>query len=190
MCNALQECDDRQPVDIVIANAGIGGEKVIVPHPGESLSAAREIIDTNVMGIANSVIPLVPRFVARGKGHIAIMSSLAAHVGLPDAPLYSASKSAARIYSHGLRRLLARSGVRVTAVCPGFVATPMSASVPGHRPFLWSPEKAAAHIAAGLARGKREISFPWQLAVLARLAGMLPDSLIDPILDRTRKGSA
>jgi short-subunit dehydrogenase len=133
------------------------------------------------------VIPLLPRFVARGRGHVVIMSSLAAHIGLPDAPLYSASKAAIRVYGHGLRRLLGPKGIRVTVICPGFVATPMSASVPGRPPFLWSAERAAARIVAGLGRGKREISFPWQLAVLARLAAALPPPLIDPLLNRTRR---
>jgi len=184
----IEECDGRQPIDMVIANAGIGGENVIAPPAGESLSVSRDIIETNVLGVTNSVIPLLPRFVARGKGHVVIMSSLAAHVGLPDAPLYSASKAAVRVYGHGLRRLLGPKGIRVTVVCPGFVATPMSASVPGHPPFLWSVERAAARIVSGLGRGKREISFPWQLAALTRFAAVLPPSLIDPLLQRTRRG--
>lgn len=188
MCAWIEECDAQQPIDMVIANAGIGGEHVIAPPAGESLSVSREIIETNVLGVTNSVIPLLPRFVARGKGHVVIMSSLAARVGLPDAPLYSASKAAVRVYGHGLRRLLAPRGIRVTVVCPGFVATRMSASVPGRPPFLWSAERAAARIVAGLGRGKREISFPWQLAALTRFAAGLPAPLIDPLLRGMRRG--
>jgi short-subunit dehydrogenase len=184
----IEECDGQQPVDMVIANAGIGGDKVIAPAAGEPLPVAREIVETNILGVTNSVVPLLPRFVARGRGHVVIMSSLAALVGLPDAPLYSASKAAVRVYGHGLRRLLEPKGIRVTVVCPGFVATPMSASVPGHPPFLWSAERAAARIVTGLGRGKREISFPWQLAALTRFAAALPPSLIDPLLQRTRRG--
>jgi len=184
----IEECDGQQPINMVIANAGIGGDKVIAPAAGEPLLIAREIVETNILGVTNSVIPLLPRFVARGRGHVVIMSSLAALVGLPDAPLYSASKAAVRVYGHGLRRLLGPKGIRVTVVCPGFVATPMSASVPGHRPFLWSAERAAARIVTGLRRDKREISFPWQLAALTRFAAALPPSLIDPLLHRTRRG--
>ncbi|HEY2445628.1 MAG TPA: SDR family NAD(P)-dependent oxidoreductase, partial [Rhizomicrobium sp.] len=126
-------------------------------------------------------------FLARRKGHVVIMSSLAAHLGLPDAPLYSASKAAIRIYGHGLRRLIADKGVLVTVVCPGFVTTPMSAGVPGPQPFRWSAERAATRIAEGLARGEREISFPWQLALLSRLAAALPAPVIDPLLARNRR---
>jgi short-subunit dehydrogenase len=172
---------------MVIANAGIGGEKVIAPIAGEPLTVAREIVETNILGVTNSVIPLLPRFVARGRGHVVIISSLAAYLGLPDAPLYSASKAAIRVYGHGLRRLLGPKGICVTVVCPGFVATPMSASLPGRPPFIWSAERAAARIVSGLERGKRDISFPWQLVALTRLAAALPPLLIDPLLHRMRR---
>jgi short-subunit dehydrogenase len=182
----IEDCDAGQAVDLVIANAGIGGERVIATEAGEPLSVAHEIVATNVLGVANTVIPLLPRFVARGKGHVAIMSSLAAHIGLPQAPLYSASKAAIRAYGQGLRRLLAPKGVTVTVICPGFVETPMSASVPGGRPFLWSTERAAHRIVEGLAHGRHEIDFPWQLAVLAKLANVLPPRLLDSALARRK----
>jgi short-subunit dehydrogenase len=178
----IAECDANTPIDLVIANAGMGGERVIATATGEPLSVAHDIVTTNILGVANTVIPLLPRFVARGKGHIAIMSSLAAFIGLPQAPLYSASKAAVRMYGDGLRRALSPKGICVTVICPGFVETPMSASVPGYRPFLWSAERAARQIAAGLERGKREITFPWPLAVLARLANLLPAGFLDTAL--------
>jgi short-subunit dehydrogenase len=186
----IAACDARLPVDIVIANAGIGGANVIAPNTGEPLELAYKIVATNILGVANTVIPLLPRFTARGGGHVVIMSSLAAFVGLPQAPLYSASKAAVRVYGQGLRRLLAPRGVRVTVVCPGFVETPMSASVPDARPFIWSVDRAAGRIARGIARGEAEISFPWPLAVLARIADALPPWLIDSFLIRTRRSDA
>lgn len=178
----ILDCDTREPVDMVIANAGLGGERVIARGAGESLSVAHDIIATNIQGVANTVIPLLSRFVARRKGHVVIMSSLAAFIGLPQAPLYSASKAAIRIYGQGLRRLLAPSRIDVTVVCPGFVDTPMSASVPGERPFLWDTERAARRIVTGLARREREIKFPWPLAVLTMIANLMPESLLDSTL--------
>jgi short-subunit dehydrogenase len=186
----IMDCDSLQPVDLVIANAGIGGSAVIVRDSGETLATAHEIVATNVLGVANTVIPLLPRFVARGNGHVVIMSSLAAHVGLPHSPLYSASKAAVRVYGQALRRLLAPNGIRVTVVCPGFVETPMSASVPGPRPFIWSVDRAAERIMRGITRNEREISFPWALAMLARIADALPPTLVDSFLARTRRSNA
>jgi short-subunit dehydrogenase len=118
------------------------------------------------------------------------MSSLAAYVGLPHSPLYSASKAAVRVYGQALRRLLAPSGVRVTVVCPGFVETPMSASVPGPRPLIWSVDRAAERIVRGIARNEREVSFPWALAVLGRMADILPAGFVDSFLARARRSRA
>ena len=182
----IEEIDEQQPIAMVIANAGIGGETVIAGPSGETAGVAREIFETNVMGVVNTIAPLLPRFVARGQGHVVIMSSLAAFVALPDAPAYSASKAAVRVYGHALARLLAPRNVRVTVVCPGFVETPMSASLPGPRPLLWSAERAADAIVAGLARGKREISFPWQLSALAKLSAHLPAPLVERLRRRIR----
>ncbi|HEX3429935.1 MAG TPA: SDR family NAD(P)-dependent oxidoreductase [Rhizomicrobium sp.] len=178
ICRFVEEVDGRRPITMVIANAGIGGELVIAGQAGESAEVAREIFETNVMGVFNTIVPLLPRFVARGEGHVVIMSSLAAFVGLPDAPAYSASKAAVRTYGQALGPLLAPKNVRVTIVCPGFVDTPMSASLPGRRPLLWSAERAADAIAGGLARGKQEIAFPWQLSALAKLSAHLPQAVI------------
>jgi short-subunit dehydrogenase len=78
----------------------------------------------------------------------------------------------------------------VTVVCPGFVETPMSASVPGVRPLIWTVDRAAERIERGIARGEREITFPWMLAALARLADILPSGLVDSFLARTRRSRA
>jgi len=184
----VEQCDNREPIDMVIANAGIGGKAVMAPRTGETPTAAAQILATNILGVVNTVIPVLPRLVARRRGHVVIMSSLAAYVALPDTPLYSASKAAVRVYGHGLRRLLAPSGIGVTVICPGFVATPMSASIPTRLPFLWDAERAARHIKGGISRGHREISFPWPLAAMVRLAAILPSSIIDPILTRMYYG--
>ena len=128
--------------------------------------------------------------VERRAGRIGIISSLAGHCGLPQSPAYSASKAAARVYGEGLRRLLEPSGVSVTVVCPGFIDTPMSASLPVRRPFLVSADTAAARIAGAMARRKAEISFPWQLALTMQLGLWLPRPVTDRLLAATAKWSA
>jgi short-subunit dehydrogenase len=132
----LLEVDSLHPVDLVIANAGIGGSKALAQNSLEAGDVARRILSTNVVGVVNTVTPLLPRFVARGHGHIAIVSSLAAFLGLPDCPAYSASKAALRIYGDALRRLVGPQGVDVSVICPGFINTPMSASLPFRPPLV------------------------------------------------------
>jgi short-subunit dehydrogenase len=176
--------DETLPIDLVIANAGIGGATAVATQAGESADDARLILDVNMLGVLNTLIPLLPALVRRGRGQIAIVSSMAGFLGLPHTPVYSASKAAAGIYGDALRRLLMPSGVRVSVVYPGYVETPMSDSLPFARPFLWSVEKAARHIARELERGRRRIIFPRRLHLVIRFARLLPERWLDAILAR------
>lgn len=184
----LTTCDLLQPVDLLIASAGIGGGASLARDCGELGHIAREILTTNTLGVVNTITPMLPRFVARKQGQIAIVSSLAGLVSLPACPAYSASKAAARAYGAALRGLLAPLGVTVSVVCPGFVDTPMSASLPFRPPFLWTADRAARHVARALEDGRREILFPWPLAFAVRLAAILPNALADRLLMRLRQG--
>ena len=70
----------------------------------ETPEQTRAIFAVNLDGVLNVVLPTVPRMTARGRGQIAIISSLAGYRGLPGAPAYSGSKAAAQ----GLGRRPAR----------------------------------------------------------------------------------
>lgn len=174
---------DRQwPVDTLIANAGIGGAAAEAGQAGERIDAATAIFATNVGGVINTVVPLLPWFVARASGHVVLMGSLAGLVALPQFPVYSASKAAVRTYGEGLRRLLAPSGVHVTIVSPGYIDTPMSRSLRSARPLLWDADRAARKIAKGIARRDREIAFPWPLWIAAKIAQVMPAAMLDRLL--------
>lgn len=188
MAGALRGADERQALDVVIANAGIGGEQVMSRDDQEPLELAREVVSVNLLGVINTVAPMQEIFTRRRRGSLVLVSSMAAFEGLAAAPSYAASKAAVRIYGHGLRRLLAPFGVLVTVVTPGFVATPMSASLPMSAPFLWSAERAARRILAGLDRGEYEIAFPWQMRVGIALARLLPTQLVDYAMRAAQQG--
>ena len=183
MATTLADVDARRPVDILIANAGVGGS---APPSGEPLDLARRIADVNVLGVINTVAPLTSRLCARARGHIVIVSSMAGLQGLAESPVYSASKAAIRVYGEGLRRLLAPKNVRVSVVLPGFIATPMSGSLPFRGPFEWSAERAAARIVRGIERNEAEIVFPWQLSIANSAVGLMPLRLRDKMLGLSR----
>jgi short-subunit dehydrogenase len=183
LARALIDIDQRHPISLLIANAGVGGASALAGQTGELADAARHILEVNAIGIINTLIPIAPRMQARGQGHLAIIGSLSGYLGLPHAPTYCASKAAARVYGEALRRQLKPAGVHVTVVCPGFVATPMSATLPPV-PFVWSVEQAAERILRAIAGKKAEIAFPWQLAVPVRLLSLLPRPLADFIVGR------
>jgi len=186
MSDTLGLLDARQPVDIVIANAGIGGSAAIVTSTGEPLDIARTIADVNLLGVINTVVPLIDRLCGRKRGHIVIVGSMAGAQGLAESPVYSATKAAVRVYGEGLRRLLAPQGIKVTVIVPGFIETPMSRSLPFPRPFEWSAERAAARIARGIERNEAEVVFPWQLRVASGAVRLMPLRLRDWLMGLSR----
>jgi len=169
--------DDKTPVDLVIANAGISG--------GSSAGAGfYEIMDINVTGTLNTVLPLVPRMQARGRGQIAFVSSLAGWRGMPNAPAYSVSKVAVRAMGEALRPRLKKDNIGVCVIFPGFVKTPLTDANDFSMPFLMTAEESAARIKNGLAKNKARICFPWPMMLMARLIAALPLWLGDHILSR------
>jgi len=179
-CDRL--CHSEAP-DLLIANAGMN----IHAEPGssgESWQAQQQLLELNV----NSTLLLTNRVAAamqqRGRGQIALISSLAGYFGLPVTPSYSASKAAVKAYGEALRGWLAPHGVGVTVVMPGYVASPMCHAMPGPKPLLWTPERAARTIAGGIARNRARISFPFPLNVGSWWLAVLPAALSLWILKR------
>ena len=175
--------DRKTPVDLVVANAGVMSG---TPPQGllEGSDEAYKLIETNVLGVLNTVQPLLAPMMERRHGQIAIVSSLAAFIALPDSPSYCASKSAVLSYGLALRALLADKGVRVSVICPGYITTPMSAREQVQKPQEMSPEKAADIIVRGLAKNRAVIAFPRMLALLTRINALLPDRLRRALLPR------
>ena len=172
----LAAFDAIHPVDLVVANAG-----VMAGRPADGLledpDSGHALIETNLLGTLNTVQPLLPRMVARGGGQIAIVSSIAAFIPLPDAPSYGASKAAALSYGLALRGLLASQGIKVSVICPGYIRTPMMAQESGPKPGAIEPSAAARLIARGLDRDKPVITFPFLFSLMTRIGGLLPDRL-------------
>ncbi|HZB90835.1 MAG TPA: SDR family NAD(P)-dependent oxidoreductase [Stellaceae bacterium] len=177
----IERVDDGHPLDLAIANAGIsagtGGTR-------EDEGAARRVFAVNLEGVLNTAYPVLARFLARGRGQIGLMSSLAGYRGLPTAPAYSASKAAVKALGEAWRVQLAPDGVRVSVICPGFVVTRMTARNHFAMPFLMPAERAAGIIARGLARNEGRIAFPWPTAAASWLLGALPASLSDALTRR------
>ncbi|MDA8229870.1 MAG: SDR family NAD(P)-dependent oxidoreductase [Magnetospirillum sp.] len=173
--------DARAPLDLVVANAGISAGSGML---GESGDQVRAILATNIDGVVNTVLPALPGMQARGRGQIAIMSSLASFRGMPGAPAYCASKAAVRVWGEGLRGWLAPSGIHVSVICPGFVTTRMTADNRFPMPFLMDGGRAARIVIRSLARNRGRIAFPFVMLALVRLFAALPDALADRISRR------
>ena len=166
--------------DLVIGNAGVSyGTRT---ESEQDAATFREILDINVMGLVHTFHPFVAPMRARGGGRLAGIASVAGFRGLPGAAAYSASKAAAIRYLEALRVELRGSGVGVTTICPGFIATPMTAKNPYPMPFILSADDAARRIARAIDAGKGYAIIPWQMAIVGRILGVLPNAIFDRLM--------
>lgn len=168
--------------DLVIGNAGVSFG-TLTEH-AEDAAVFREVLDINVMGLVNTFHPFVRPMRERGSGTLAGIASVAGFRGLPGATAYSASKAAAIRYLEGLRVELRPSGVRVTTLCPGYIATPMTSRNPYPMPFILQADDAARRFARAIASGTSYAVIPWQMAIAGRVLGVLPNWLYDRLFSR------
>jgi NADP-dependent 3-hydroxy acid dehydrogenase YdfG len=176
MAGAIAAADAARPLDLVVANAGIAAAE-----------DARDVLAVNILGVWHTVEPALARMAARGHGQLALMSSLAGRRGLPGAGAYCAGKAAVRVLAESLRLDWAPRGVRVSAILPGFVDTPLTRRNRFAMPWLLAPADAAERIRRGLAKDRAEIVFPRRLALAVRLATLLPSWAAAPLLRRERR---
>ncbi|MGE3966762.1 MAG: SDR family NAD(P)-dependent oxidoreductase [Dongiaceae bacterium] len=171
----------RGPIERVIANAG-GGYKV----PSERLSGAdvEAMLAVNLVGAVHCVEAALPGMLARGRGHLVFMGSLAGEVGLPQAAAYSAAKAAVARLGEGLRVDLQPRGIDVTVLMPGFVRTRDRRK---RRPFEMPLARATARMTDTILDRRPICRFPWTLVALLAVAAILPTRLRDALLRRTGK---
>ncbi len=174
----ILEIAKKQPLDLIIANAGISAGTADGIESEEQIS---QIFTTNVDGVLNTVNPAVKIMQKQKSGQIAIISSLAGLRGLPSSPAYSGSKAAVRVYGEGLRGSLAKFGVKVNVICPGYIKTPMTDVNNFPMPFLISSKKAAKIIKNGLEKNKSRIAFPFPLYFVVWLMSLISTKITDPI---------
>lgn len=169
--------------DVVIANAGIS-HGTLTEHE-EDLAVFREIVETNLFGVLHTLHPFVAPMRAAGRGSLVGIASVAGFRGLPGSAAYSASKAAAIRYLESLRVELRGSGVKVTTLCPGYIATPMTARNPYRMPFIIEADEAARRFLRVIDAGRHYAVIPWQMAVAGRLLALLPDALYDRLAARS-----
>lgn len=170
------EMAQHHAVDLLIANAGMNID--IGPDgAGERWEDSEALFALNVRAVIALIDAFLPAMRRRGAGQIALISSLAGYFGLPVTPSYSASKAAVKAYGEALRGWLGPEGVRVNVVMPGYVTSPMCHAMPGPKPFLWTPERAARTIRRGLARDRARITFPFPLNLGTWFLAALPAAL-------------
>ena len=164
-------------LDLVIANAGIGAG---TGDGFESAADARAIFDTNVTGVLNTALPAIEAMAAQSpgadglRGRVAVIASLAALIAGPTAPSYCASKASVQRWAEARDATERKRGIRLHAICPGFVRTAMTALNDFPMPWMLEPEAAARRTLAGINAGHLRVFYPRRLYALTRLIGALP----------------
>ncbi|MGL5940010.1 MAG: SDR family NAD(P)-dependent oxidoreductase [Waterburya sp.] len=159
-------------LDLAIANAGIANQQLTA---NLDLEAFEQLMQTNVIGVFNTLVPTVKAMMQRGRGQIVTISSLAAFHPIPRLSTYCASKVALNYQLAGLYWTLKPHGIKVTTICPGFIETEMT--VKEQVPMYWCMDvnKAVEKIAKAIAQKRRLYCFPFRQYQLIKLLGILPN---------------
>jgi short-subunit dehydrogenase len=165
------DANDYARHEAVLARAAesMGGlDTVLVAHgtlPDQkacerSVDATLAALTTNALSVIALLTLVANRFEAQRAGTIALLSSVAGDRGRQSNYVYGTAKAAVSTFAQGLRGRLARSGVRVITIKPGFVDTPMTAAF--KKGALWaSPAAVATRIHRAIATGEEVVYVPW-----------------------------
>ncbi|MEU4159894.1 SDR family NAD(P)-dependent oxidoreductase [Actinoplanes sp. NPDC026670] len=162
-------------IDALINNAGIGGDKSVLADEAE----VRATVEVNLLAPIRLMRAVVPIMREQRSGSIVNIGSVAGEIGISG--IYSATKFALRGMNDSVRRELAGTGIGVTLVEPGHIATEMTA----HRSGLPGPEIVAAAVERALTRPRRRVVVPGKYRAAILLANALP-----AIPDRLYAGKA
>jgi short-subunit dehydrogenase len=159
------------PVDVLVANAGIGAYGPLVDMSYEEID---RVVAVNVLGTMYAIRAVLPGMIARRRGHIVTIGSIAGRIGSPFEAVYSATKFAGVGLTEAFAVEVAPYGVGVSLVNPGVVATEFGAAR-GHpydreRPKPISAEAVADGVVAAIEGGTAESFVPkwFRPAVITR----------------------
>jgi len=172
---------EQGPVDVAFLNAGVADLMVL---PRFDVARMRRLFEVNLFGVLNCLEMLLPDMISRGRGVIAVTSSLAAVRSLPGNGAYAASKAALSILLDNLRADGRRFGLQVSIIEPGYVKSELTARVKSPMPFMMEADDAARLIAQGVADGRSLIRFPTPMTAAAQVLRHLPAPLYDRVFAR------
>lgn len=159
----------RGDIDVVLLAFGVLGEQDDGEHDGQ---VAREVIETNFVGAASVMVPVVEALRKQGHGTLVVLSTVAAERPRRSNFVYGASKAGLDALAHGFSDALVGTGTAVMVVRPGFVKTKMTEGL-DPPPLSTTPEAVADAIVEGLRAGKRTVWVPpplrWVMSVLRHL---------------------
>jgi short-subunit dehydrogenase len=178
-------------IDILINNAGVGMRK---PFVETSIGVIEEIIRINYLGTVYCTHEVLPSMIARRRGHIVNISSVAGKIGTLNLAGYCASKFAMNGLSESLYHELAPLGINVSVICPGAVRTDFNkafADTPPKSPasLVVSAEFVSAAVIKAIEKKRFEVVLPRSLALICWFKRMTPN-LFRFVVHRTFRARA
>lgn len=141
-----------------------------------SVALTLEEIGTNALSTIALLTEVANRFAAQGRGTIVVISSVAGDRGRQSNYVYGSAKAMVTAFTSGLRQRLAKKGVAVVTIKPGFVDTPMTAAF--RKGLLWArPAAVADRIARAADRGSGVVYTPWFWRPIMAIIRAVPESV-------------
>ena len=160
----------QHPALIEGAAKALGGiDAVLIAHGSlpdqarceQDVSYLRREIDVNALSVISLLTPVANFLEAQAHGVIAVISSVAGDRGRQSNYAYGAAKGMVTLFMQGLRNRLARKGVAVVTLKPGFVDTPMTQAMEKSGPLWASAEQIADGIVRAMRKGRSTAYLPW-----------------------------
>jgi short-subunit dehydrogenase len=164
-------------IDLLVNNAGYGHHRRFLDW---DLADMEQLMRVNYLGALRMTKALLPQMVARRRGWIVFVASVAGKIAAPDESAYAASKFALVGLAGALSLEVEDAGVHVLTVCPGVIRTPFFdaealARMPEvARRQMAEPEGLVDAILGALAEGRREITWPRWIAPTYALQALAP----------------
>ena len=149
-----------------------------------NMADLKQHLDINYTGALHVIDAVLPSLIARGSGHVSLISSVAGFRGLPKSLAYGPTKAALTNLAETLYLDLGPLGVGVSVVHPGFVQTPLTAQNDFTMPALITPDQAAQAMVDGWANGAFDIHYPKRFTRWMKLLRLLPYRLYFPAVRR------
>jgi 3-oxoacyl-[acyl-carrier protein] reductase len=165
-------------IDLLVANAGLTHYELV---RDQSVEHMEEMTRVNWLGTVYTVKAALPVLLRQARGHVVVVSSGAGHRAFPQAAVYGATKAAQRGFAEALRHELADTGVSVTLVYPGEIATSLHDHEKERMPpwYRGGPDAAPARkmadcILAGVEKDARAVYYPPIVRLLGAVHGLSP----------------
>jgi short-subunit dehydrogenase len=163
-------------VDVLVANAGLGAVGRIEQFTPEQIE---RLLRVNLEAPIRTARALAPAMRERGSGQMVFVSSLAGKAATANSGLYTASKAGLRGFALAMRQDLARDGVGVSIICPGFIREAGMFADSGRNPPMnlgtSTPRAVAAAVLKAIERNRPEIDVaPLRQRLLANFAARRP----------------